>query len=117
VPRVALEFDAIDYTKELSTHAWHRLRSLLPLSEELHGRVHPHVSVGLVVDEIARSAKALKADLVVLGVTRRGWLGRILRSTTGRTLRRLDYPVLAVPASRRRVGASVTAGEAMQLAA
>jgi nucleotide-binding universal stress UspA family protein len=116
-PRAALEFDAIDYTNELSSNAWRQLRSLLPISEELHGRVHPHVVVGLVVDEIARTAKELKADLVVLGVARRGWLGRILTSTTGRALRRVDCSVLAVPASRRRTGTSVTSSEAMQLAA
>jgi nucleotide-binding universal stress UspA family protein len=117
VPRAALEFDPIEFTRELSKHAWRQLRTLLPLSEELHGRVHPHVSVGFVVDEIVRSAKEFKADLVVLGVTRRGWFGRILSSTTGRALRRLDCPVLAVPPSRRRTGASLTGGEAMQLAA
>jgi nucleotide-binding universal stress UspA family protein len=31
VPRVALEFDAIDHTKELSKDAWRQLSLLLPL--------------------------------------------------------------------------------------
>lgn len=117
VPRVALEFDAIDHTKELSKHAWRQLNLLLPVSKELHGSVEAQVSVGLVVDEIARSASEFGADIVVVGVKKRGWLARLLNSTTGRALRRVNCPILAVPSSQRNIGASVIRRDLTRLAA
>jgi nucleotide-binding universal stress UspA family protein len=98
--RPTLEFPFVDYTELLRQHATRQLRRLLPLSQELHGRVHTHVSVGLVFDEIARNANEMSADLVVLGVTKRGVLGRILGSTTAYALGRMGRPILAVPARR-----------------
>ena len=68
--RPTLEFPFVDYTELLREHATRQLRRLLPLSQELHGRVHPHVSVGLVFDQIVRNANEMAADLVVLGVTK-----------------------------------------------
>jgi len=100
VPRLTLEFPAIDYTEQLRKHAWRELRRLLPLSQELHGRVQAQVAVGLVLDQIVRHTTEMKADLVVLGVRKRGTLGRLLGSTTGHTLRRVGCPVLAVPAQQ-----------------
>lgn len=97
VPQLALEFPVIDYTEQLRGNAWHELRRLLPLSQELHGRVQPHVAVGLVVEQILWNAMEFNADLIVLGVNRRGRLARLLHSTTGHALRRLNRPVLAVP--------------------
>jgi len=117
VPRVALEFDAIDHTKELSKHSWRQLNLLLPLSEELRGRVDFQVSVGLVVDEIARSVSELKADIVVVGVKKRGWPARLLNSTTGRAQRRVKRPILAVPAAQRNIGGSVISRDVTRLAA
>jgi nucleotide-binding universal stress UspA family protein len=98
VPRPTLEFPFVDYTELLREHATRQLRRLLPLSQELHGRVHPHVSVGLVFDQIVRNANEMAADLVVLGVTKRGVLGRLLGSTTAYALGRVGRPILAVPA-------------------
>ena len=98
--RPTLEFPFVDYTELLSEHATRQLRRLLPLSQELHGRVHPHVSVGLVFDQIVRNANDMAADLVVLGVTKRGVLGRLLGSTTAYALGRMGRPILAVPARR-----------------
>jgi len=100
VPRLALEFPAADYTEDLRNEAWSQLRRLLPLSQALHGRVHLQVAVGLVQDQIARVANEFDADLVVLGVSRRGRLARLLHSTTGDALRHLHRPVLAVPVRR-----------------
>ena len=68
-----------------------------PLSHDFYGRVHIQIAVGLVIDEIVRSADEMKADLVVLGVTKRGRFARLLYSTTGRALGRVRRPVLAVP--------------------
>ena len=41
-----MEFPALDYTELLTKHAGRRLRTLLPASEELYGRVHTQVAVG-----------------------------------------------------------------------
>ena len=100
VPRLALEFPAADYTEHLRNEAWSQLRRLLPLSQAMHGRVHLEVAVGLVQDQIVRVADEFNADLVVLGVNRRGRLARLLHSTTGHALRRLKRPVLVVPVQR-----------------
>lgn len=100
VPRLALEFPAADCTEHLRNGAWQRLRRLLPLSQALDGPVHLEVAVGLVQDQIVRNASEFNADLVVLGVNRRGRLARLLHSTTGHALRHLQRPVLAVPIQR-----------------
>jgi nucleotide-binding universal stress UspA family protein len=117
VPRLTLEFPAIDYTEQLTQHASRELRRLLPLSQELHGRVHVQVARGPVLDQIVRSAREFRADLVVLGVSRRGRLARLLGSTTGRALRRLNCPVLAVPQPRSNTSAILHAGAPMRVAA
>jgi nucleotide-binding universal stress UspA family protein len=79
--------------------------------------VEAQLSVGLVVDEIARSARELKADIVVVGVKKRGWLARLLNSTTGRALRRVNCPILAVPAPQRNIGGSVIRRDLTRLVA
>ena len=98
VPRPTLEFPFVDYTELLRENATRQLRRLLPLSQELHGRVHPQVSVGLVFDQIVRNANEIAADVVVLGVTKHGVLGRLFGSTTAYALGRVGRPILAVPA-------------------
>jgi nucleotide-binding universal stress UspA family protein len=105
VPRIALEFTAIDYAELLTKYAQRRLRTLVPLSQELYGRVHTQVAVGLVIDQIVRNANELNADLIVLGIRKRGGLARLLGSTTGRALRRAECPVLVVPARKNEARA------------
>jgi nucleotide-binding universal stress UspA family protein len=117
VPRIALEFPAIDYTEPLRDDARRRLRTVLPLSQDVYGRVHVQVDVGLVVDQIVRNANELKADLVVLGVRKRGRVARLLGSTTGAALRRLRCPVLVVPQPGSTASASMASGDGMRLAA
>jgi nucleotide-binding universal stress UspA family protein len=97
IPRLAWEVAGGDYTEQLTQRAWQELRTMVPLSNDFCGRVQIQVSAGLVVEEIVRSATEMKTDLVVMGVTARGRLGRLLGSTTGRLLRRVECPVLAVP--------------------
>jgi hypothetical protein len=76
-PRMALEFSTADYTEQLKKNAWHQLRGLLPRWQGFDGRVQINVAVGLVLDQILRNANDMNADLVVLGVTKRGerWVG------------------------------------------
>jgi nucleotide-binding universal stress UspA family protein len=104
VPRLSSEFSAFDYTGLLRQDAQRRLR-MLTRSPGLDGRVQTRVAVGLVIDEILKSATAFKADLVVVGVRKRGSLARLFGSTTGRVLRRAECPVLAIPVRDRATGA------------
>ena len=100
MPHLGLDFASADYTTELAESASLLLQTLMPLSPDLYGRVHVQVTAGLVVDEIARAAREMHADLVVIGVTKRGRLARLLGSTTGLALQRLECPVLAVPQTK-----------------
>ena len=52
-------------------------------------------------DEIVRIADEARADLIVMGVTSRGAIGRrLIGSTAARVMRRAGCAVLAVPESR-----------------
>jgi nucleotide-binding universal stress UspA family protein len=113
-PRLALEFPIFDYTEQLKRSASSRLRRLLPPSQELSRRVHVQVAVGLVADQIVQNANEMDADVVVVGVTKRGTLDRLLGSTTSHALARVGRPVLAVPA---RQGKSLAGREVDTIAA
>jgi nucleotide-binding universal stress UspA family protein len=62
-----------------------------------------------VADEIVYTAHKHHADEIVIGTSRRSWLGGLLRgSVAPRVLRRSDLPVVAIPtnaAPRRKRGA------------
>jgi nucleotide-binding universal stress UspA family protein len=64
-------------------------------------RVTLHEAVGDVVEEILRTADAIKADLIVMGRHGHGAMYSLLvGSVTAGVLKRGDRPVLLVPASR-----------------
>jgi nucleotide-binding universal stress UspA family protein len=64
------------------------------------------VVTGDPAEEIGRIAADVKADLIVVGVTSRGSLGRrVFGSTATRVIRTAGCPVLAVPEiPDRRIG-------------
>jgi nucleotide-binding universal stress UspA family protein len=56
---------------------------------------------GRVADEIVYAARKHHADEIVIGASRRSWLGRLLfASVAPRVLRLSDLPVVAVPTNR-----------------
>jgi len=56
---------------------------------------------GQVADEIIYAAHKHHADEIIIGSSRRSWLGGLLRgSVAPRVLRRSDLPVVAVPTKR-----------------
>lgn len=60
--------------------------------------VRVQMASGRPATEIARVASEVDADLIVMGVTARGAIGRtLLGSTTARVIRETDRPLLAVP--------------------
>ena len=61
---------------------------------------------GRVADEIVYAAHELQVSAIVIGASRRSWLGRLLMgSIAPRVLRLSDLPVLTVP-THTRLGAS-----------
>ena len=63
-----------------------------------HGAVLAQVVVGRPVEEILRAARAMNAQLLVIGAGRRSALGSRLFGKTAQLLRDATCPVLAVPA-------------------
>lgn len=86
--------------------AWRRLQNATPLALRGSGRVHARVLTGDPSTEIVRTAADAKADLIVVGVTSRGAIGRrVFSATATRVMRTAGRLVLVVPdATRRRAG-------------
>jgi nucleotide-binding universal stress UspA family protein len=71
----------------------------LPATASRPRRLHALVTVGTAADEILRSARRHRADLIVMGTRGMGRMKRLLLGTTAEgVLRRTRIPVLAVPA-------------------
>jgi nucleotide-binding universal stress UspA family protein len=94
------------HSASLATHEFHRglgadalttLQSLIPQEDE--GSAVAHVTVGRPVPEILRAARAMKAQLIVIGAARRTRIGSRLFGETGQLLRDATCPILAVPVS------------------
>jgi len=88
---------ALDYQHLLVRDAWRRLqdRPDLALPEST---VHARVLTGDPATEVSRFAEASHADLVVVGLTRRGAVSRaVFGATAARLMRLAAQPVLIVP--------------------
>ena len=87
-----------EYQREVARDAWQRLPDVIPAAARASGKVHARVLTGDPAAGISRVAAEVDADLIVVGVTTRGAIGRLLLgSTTARVLRTAGRPVLAVP--------------------
>ena len=99
--RYAWHFKVPEYHRILAEDAWRRLQEAIPLEGRKSGSVHARVVTGTPSDEIVRIADEARADLIVMGVTSRGAIGRrLIGSTAARVMRRAGCAVLAVPESR-----------------
>jgi nucleotide-binding universal stress UspA family protein len=99
--RYTSRFRVPEYHRFLAEEAWRRLQEAIPLGARQSGSVHARVVTGTPSDEIVRIADEARADLIVMGVTSRGAIGRRLNgSTAARVMRRAGCAVLAVPESR-----------------
>lgn len=91
-------FGVPEYTRGLHRDAWQRLQDAVPVEARTTAEVRARVVSGTPAAEIARIASEVDADLVVVGVTSRGAIGRkLLGSTATRVIRSAGRPVLAVP--------------------
>jgi nucleotide-binding universal stress UspA family protein len=93
------------YTYHVSEHqrllvrdAWRRLQETMSTNPRASRKVHARVVTGDPSTEIVRVATDVDADLILMGVTARGAIGRrIFGSTAARVIRIAERPVLAIP--------------------
>ena len=98
VPRHYARFGVPEFSRAMARDARQRLHSILE-AQNLESDVLVTVSSKSVHDEILRVASEIKADLIVMGATRRAGLRRrLLGSTALRVSRRSHLPVLILPA-------------------
>lgn len=87
-----------EYQRKLALVAWRRIAALVPADAAASRRVHARVVTGEPTAEIARIAAEVDADLILVGVTARGAIGRlVMGSTAARVIRTSGRPVLAIP--------------------
>ena len=87
-----------EYQRSLARVAWRRISTLVPADAAASRRVHARVVTGEPTAEISRVAAEVDADLILMGVTARGAIGRlIMGSTAARVIRTSGRPVLAIP--------------------
>jgi nucleotide-binding universal stress UspA family protein len=95
--RLSLRMES-EYHRHLVGDAWRKIPATMPATAGESARVHARVVTGDPSSEIARVAAEIDADLILLGVTSRGAVGRLVfGSTAARVIRTAGRPVLAVP--------------------
>ena len=100
VPHHYGRFGVPEFSRAMARDTRERLHSILK-AQNLESDVLVTVSSKSVHDEILRVASEIKADLIVMGATRRAALWRRrLGSTALRVSRRSNLPVLILPAVR-----------------
>jgi nucleotide-binding universal stress UspA family protein len=107
--RYAYHSSEPEYQRLLARDAWQRLQDTISANARTSRRVHARVVAGDPSTEIARIATDVDADLVLVGVTPHGAIGRrIFGSTAARVIRTSGRPVLAIPelVDQRRVPGS-----------
>ena len=106
-----------EYQRNLARVAWRRMGSLVPVGAAKGRKVHTRVVTGEPTAEIARVAAEVGADLILVGVTARGPIGRlIMGSTAARVIRSAGRPVLAIPQGASEAAASAH-GDQLPIAA
>lgn len=90
-------FDVRVYGENLRRIAGDRLRGLIPEGAREWCRPEAVVAPGKAYRGIVKAAQERRADLIVMGVTGRGQIGRMLfGSTTAQVLREANCPVLTI---------------------
>jgi nucleotide-binding universal stress UspA family protein len=88
-----------EYQRQLARDARRKIAGLIPPAARGSHTVHVRIVAGDPATEISRVAAEAAADVVLVGVTPRGAIGRcVFPSTAARVIRNSDVPVLAVAA-------------------
>jgi universal stress protein A len=102
----------------MAENAWRRLQDATPTQLRGSGRVHARVVTGDPATEIVRTAADVDADLIVMGVTSRGLIGRrVFGATATGVMRAAGRPVLAVPERTYRIVGSPSDADPLAVAA
>ena len=87
-----------EYRDQLRRDARRRLQLAVPVTRHTPAAVHARVLVGDARTEISRVVESIGADMLVVGVPKRGVVSRTLFGTTAARLLRVSrVPILAVP--------------------
>ena len=98
VPLFLHRYGIAEYQQQLKRDAWRRLQLAVPTERQAPAAIHARVLLGETTTEISRAVDSIGADLLVVGVPKRGVVSRALFGTTAaRVLRVSRIPVLAVP--------------------
>jgi nucleotide-binding universal stress UspA family protein len=94
----ALYPGALDYQHLLVRDAWRRLQESTPSLRAPDTTARARVLTGDPASAIARFADGVHADLIVVGLTRRGAVSRVVfGATAARLMRVASQPVLVIP--------------------
>jgi nucleotide-binding universal stress UspA family protein len=105
VPSHLYRYGVADYQSHLVRDARRGLQLAVPAPRQSRAAIHTRVLRGDTSTELARGVSSIGADLLIVGVPRRGLVARALfGSTAARLLRVIDVPLLAVPAVGQRGG-------------
>lgn len=116
VPPHFYRYGLTEYQSALVREARTRLQSAVPAQRQTAASIETRVLVGDTSAEISRVTDSLGADLLVVGASKRGAVGRAVFGTTaGRLLRASRVPVLAIPGAGERSAEPESAS--LQLAA
>ena len=98
VPLFLHRYGIAEYQQQLKRDAWRRLQLAVPSERQTPAAIHARVLMGDTTTEISRAVDSIGADLLVVGVPKRGVVSRALFGTTAARLLRVSrIPVLAVP--------------------
>ncbi len=98
IPPLYYRYGVAEYQMGLVRDARRRLEEAVPAARDSAAPVDTMVLVGDVPTEMSDVLSRFDADVLVVGVSRRGPVARALLGTTGgRLLSRLRVPMLAVP--------------------
>jgi nucleotide-binding universal stress UspA family protein len=98
VSRYSYHLHEAEYQRLLARDARRRLQDIAAKAAKSSGRIHTRVATGDPSTEIVRVADDIKANVIVLGVTARGAIGRrVVPSKAVRVIRTAGRPVLAIP--------------------
>ena len=113
VPPHLYRYGIAEYQDQLLRDARRRLQLAVPVKRRSPATIHARVLVGDTTTEISRAVESIGADLLLVGVPKRGVVsGALFGTTAARLLRVSRVPILAVPeaqsASRHQEAASLT---------
>ena len=98
VPPHLYRYGVAEYQSQLVRDARRRLQLAVPAQRQSRAAIHTRVLRGDTAAEISRVVSSIGADLLIVGVPRRGVVARALFGTTAaRLLKVIDVPLLAIP--------------------